>query len=115
MADTEPKKRASGKTDVSATHAQNNFGEVLGRVSGGQVVFITKYDRPAAVLMSIEEYQILTSTGAADLAALTREFDLMVERMQSPESAAATNRLFAMDPDSLGEAARDATAADDGS
>jgi prevent-host-death family protein len=51
---------------LSATEAQNNFGQVLGRAKRGGRVFITRYDRPEAVLLSIEEYEALTGREPVD-------------------------------------------------
>ena len=94
-----------GPWSVSATEAQNNFGRVLGKVAEDGVVYITKYDRPQAVVISVERYEALVGEGAPDLEELTREFDALLVRMQSPEARRAVDRLFAMDTDELGEAA----------
>jgi prevent-host-death family protein len=92
---------------VSATDAQNNFGEVLVRVARDGRVFITRYRRPEAVVLSMEEYEALTGVEPVDLAALEREFDGLVARMQSPEQEAATDALFRMSGAELGRAAAD--------
>jgi antitoxin Phd len=90
---------------VSATEAQNNFGRVLGKVAEEGVVYITKYDRPQAVVISVDRYESLVGESAPDLEDLTREFDALLARMQSPEAARAVDRLFAMNADELGDAA----------
>lgn len=90
---------------VSATEAQNNFGRVLGKVAEDRVVYITKYDRPEAVVLSVKRYEALTGPGAPELEELTRRFDEMLARMQSPESAAGVDDFFAMGTQELGEAA----------
>ena len=90
---------------VSATEAQNNFGRVLGKVAEEGVVYITKYDRPQAVVISVDRYEALVGDSDPDLADLTREFDAMLEAMQTPEAAAAGDILFAMDGEALGAAA----------
>ena len=90
---------------ISATEAQNNFGRVLGKVAEDGVVYITKYDRPQAVVISVDRYEALVGNEDPDLAELTREFDEMFEAMQTPEAAAAGNALFAMDGEALGAAA----------
>lgn len=90
---------------VSATEAQNNFGQVLARVAKEGAIFIRKYDRPAAVVLSVERYRELTGGGDVELEELTREFDEMLARMQTEEAGAATDALFDMKPDELGEAA----------
>lgn len=90
---------------VSATEAQNNFGQVLARVAREGAIFIRKYDRPAAVVLSVERYRQLTGGGDVELEGLTREFDEMLARMQTDEAAAGTDALFDMESDELGEAA----------
>jgi prevent-host-death family protein len=90
---------------VSATEAQNNFGRVLGRVAEEGVVYITRYDRPQAVVISVDRYEALVGDSDPGLADLAREFDAMLEAMQTPEAAAAGDTLFAMDGEALGAAA----------
>lgn len=90
---------------VSATEAQNHFGQVLARAASQGAVFIRKYDRPAAVVLSVERYRQLAGEGGSELEKLTREFDDMLARMQSEEAATATDALFDMGSDELGEAA----------
>jgi antitoxin Phd len=90
---------------IPATEAQNNFGRVLGRAKREGRVFITRYEQPEAVLLSIEEYDALTGRESVDLRALEREFDAMLHRMQGPEHGRAVDRLFAMTGSQLGKAA----------
>ena len=90
---------------VSATEAQNNFGRVLARVSSDGVVYITKHRRPHAVVLSVDRFEALTREERPDLDALTREFDRMMERMQSPEAAEGYNALFSTSSIRRGEAA----------
>lgn len=93
---------------VSATEAQNNFGRVLGDAALGRVVYITRYDRPAAVVMSIAEYDALTRSSAQELDELTREFEARLAGMQTSRAAAAVDALFEMDSSELGATAREA-------
>lgn len=98
--------RPDTSDSVSATEAQNNFGRVLGQAAEGGVVYITRYDRPAAVVMSIDRYRGLTERDDPEtLDELTREFDELFAGMQSDEAAAAFDALFEMDSEALGEAA----------
>jgi prevent-host-death family protein len=90
---------------IPATEAQNNFGRVLGRAKREGRVFITRYDRPEAVVLSIEEYEALTGREPVDLQRLEREFDAMLLRMQRPEHGHAVDQLFAMTGSELGKAA----------
>jgi antitoxin Phd len=95
---------------IPATEAQNNFGRVLGRAKREGRVFITRYDQPEAVVLSIEEYEALTGREPVDLQALEREFDTMLLRMQRPEHGRAVDQLFAMTGSQLGKAAHDKVA-----
>lgn len=88
----------------SATEAQNNFGEVLRRVAEGEVVYITKYDRPTAVVLSPSTYQQLLGDDT-ELRRLEREFDTMLDAMQTEDAARTADSLFKMSPQELGEAA----------
>ncbi len=93
------------RSSVTSTEAQNNFGQVLSRARQEGGVFITRYDRPEAVVLSIEEYEALTREEAPDLAALEREFDELLEQMQRPEHRRAVERFFSLTGPELGEAA----------
>lgn len=90
---------------VSATDAQNNFGQVLARAASQGAVFIRKYGHPAAVVLSVERYRELVGGGGSELDELTEEFDELLARMQTEEAAAATDALFGMESEELGEAA----------
>jgi hypothetical protein len=49
------------------------------------VVYITRYDRPEAVVLSIEEFNALAGPDASSLDDSTREFDDRLAPMQSAE------------------------------
>lgn len=99
---------------VSATDAQNNFGRVLSQVARQGAIFIEKYDRPTAVVLSVERYRELTGTEEPELEELTREFDELLAHMQTEEAAAGTDRLFDMGAEELGEAAVSGAEDEDG-
>jgi prevent-host-death family protein len=90
---------------VPATDAKNQFGRLLDRALRGRHVVITKHETPAAVLMSFEEYRRLAPEAAPDLGTLSREFDELLERMQSPRARRAAKALFAASPSALAKAA----------
>ena len=92
-------------SSVSATEAQNNFGRVLSQAATEGVVYITKYERPEAVVLSMERYNALVRFIRPDLEGLAREFDEMVAGMQTPEASQAFDALFEAGPDELGQAA----------
>jgi len=97
-----PKPRADV---VSATEAQNNFGQVLAQAMREGTVVITRHHKPAAAILSIDRYEELTARDAPALDELTREFDALLGRMQTDEAAAAVDTLFGMEPEDLGRAA----------
>lgn len=107
--DASARKKDREKGSVSATEAQNNFGALLQRVAGDEVVYITKYDQPTAVVMSPETYWELISKESehqgSELLDLEGEFDEMLAHMQTAEAASAVDTLFEMDSDELGAAA----------
>jgi PHD/YefM family antitoxin component YafN of YafNO toxin-antitoxin module len=74
-------------------------------VTQGERVFITRYGRRQAVLLSAEAYADLMGQAPVDLAELEKEFDERRDRMQTPEHAAAADALFRMSEEELGEAA----------
>ena len=91
--------------EVSSTEAQNNFGRVLAQATTEGLVFITKYQRPAAVVLSIDRYHELAGDDEPDLDELAREFDETLTSMQTREAAAGFDALFEMGPEELGRAA----------
>lgn len=101
----DPGERQVEAGSVSATDAQNHFGEVLSRAASEGAVFIRKYDRPAAVLLSMDAYRELRGRTEVDLEELAREFEETLARLQTDEAAAAADALFDMEADELGRAA----------
>jgi antitoxin Phd len=109
MADMKTAARASSKfpssNAVTATDAKNEFGKVLEKVLRGDVMFITRHGNAKAVLMPVEQYASLTRASGAQLDDLHREFDAMLEDMQTPTARAAMERAFRAPPKQLGKAA----------
>lgn len=89
----------------TATAAKNELGKLLDRLSYGAVC-ITRHETPKAVLLSIDDYEALAGTVGRNLDDLTREFDAMLERMQTPGSRDAMMAAFGASPSELGVAAR---------
>lgn len=96
--------RPSRGVAVSATQAQNNFGQVLDQARADGPVFITRYGRPEAVVLSIEAYDALTGTRDVRLDELEAEFDQAIAAMRSIDHREAVDALFTMDSDVLAEA-----------
>ena len=98
-----------GAEEVSATEAKREFGQLLEQVLQGRLVVITKHDAPKAVIMTIDRYQELVGAGEAKLETLSREFDALLDRMQTPAARRGMKSAFDASPKALGRAA--ATAA----
>ena len=90
---------------VTATEAKNEFGRVLEKVIQGNVMFITRHGAAKAVLMPLEEYHALAGAQEVPLDTLTKEFDALLLRMQSPKARAGMKAAFHASPKQLGKAA----------
>ena len=93
----------------SASDAKNQFGRVLETALADGVVMITKHDAVKAVLVSAEEFTALTGAREPVLDTLSREFDRLLARMQTPKSRTGMKTAFEASPKQLGEAAVEAT------
>ena len=78
----------------SASEAKHNFGQLLDTALRAGPVTITKQRKPTAVLISLDEYEVLTQVEDRALAVLSAEFDRQFELMQAPGAAAAMQRAF---------------------
>ncbi len=89
----------------SASDAKNQFGRVLETALADGIVMITKHDAVKAVLVSAEEFAALTGAREPALDTLSREFDRLLARMQTPKSRAGMKSAFEATPKQLGRAA----------
>jgi prevent-host-death family protein len=89
----------------TATRAKNEFGLILEKVLQGERVVITKHDTPKAIVISMDEFNMLSRSAEAKLNSLSEEFDAMFARMQSGKSRAAMEAAFSASPEELGKAA----------
>ncbi len=83
----------------SASDAKNQFGRVLETALADGVVMITKHDAVKAVLVSAEEFAALTGAREPALDTLSREFDRLLARMQTPKSRAGMKSAFEATPE----------------
>jgi antitoxin Phd len=90
---------------VSATEAKNEFGRILERVMQGARVVITRHEAPKAVLISVEEFEVLSRAHQTRLDTLSGEFDALLARMQTPAARAGMKAAFRASPKQLGRAA----------
>ena len=86
----------------TATEAKHKFGQLLDTALRTGPVAIIKQRKPAAVLISLDQYRALTQAEDRALAALTAEFDRQFSQMQAPTAAAAMQRAFDTPPAQLG-------------
>ena len=90
---------------LSATQAKNELGRVLEKVFQGGRVVITKHDVPKAVLISVDDFNVLSRTTEEKLNALSGEFNAALERMQTSKARAGMKAAFEASPKRLGKAA----------
>lgn len=90
---------------ITATKAQNAFGQILERAEREQPVVITRRAEPTAVLVSMVRYRQLLRTEASVLDTLTDQFDALVTRMQTPTSRAGVAHVLRASGHELGLAA----------
>ncbi len=81
-------------TRVSSTAAKNDFAGVVHRVELGSTVVVMRHDRPAVVMLPLDEYESLAEVNAQRLDALTARFDTELAAMNTPEVWRRTRRGF---------------------
>ena len=101
---TEPRspEAAHETISVTATVARKEFGRIVDLVAQGQRVIITRYGVATAVMVPVGPFDVPSAVNTAMLDTLTAEFDALLERMQTPESQAAMDRVFYASPEELG-------------
>ena len=92
-------------SSVSASEAKSEFGRVLEMAIQGGAVVITKHDAPKAVLISVENFNALSSAADTKLDTLNQEFDALLARMQSSKAHRGMKAAFAASGKRLGKAA----------
>ena len=88
----------------TAAGAKIEFDLILEKVFQGERVVITKHGEPKAILMSMDDFNILSGSTGTKLNSLNEEFDAMLARMQSAKSRAAMEAAFSASPEDLGRA-----------
>jgi|ERR1700690_29571 len=95
-------------SSVTATEAKNQFGQLLERAIKGERVYITRHEALKAVLISVDDFQALSTDTKTKLDTLANEFDALLARMQAPGMRAAMKAAFNASPEQLGIAAVEA-------
>lgn len=88
--------------EFTASEAKHKFGQLLDAALRDGPVAITRQRKPTAVLMSVEEYRVLTQAEDRALATLSAEFDRRYATMQAPGAAEAMQRAFDTPASQLG-------------
>jgi antitoxin Phd len=86
---------------ITATKAKNQMGQMLKTVMQGGVVLITMHDTPEAAVIPMAEYEKLTGAAEARLNTMSRAFDDLLTRMQTPEARAGMRTAFDASPEDL--------------
>ena len=89
----------------TASQAKNRFGQLLERATHGEPVAITKHGAHKAYLISAAQYDALRHEPEQKLAALSRDFDRMLTRMQTARFRTGIAAAFHASPEKLGKAA----------
>ena len=66
---------------------------------------ISRHDAPKAVLISVEDFNALSGGADTTLDALDREFDALLDRMQTPRARQAMEKAFGASGKAMGTAA----------
>lgn len=90
---------------VASTEAKNLHGALLDKAIGGMKVVITRHDAPKAVLIGIEQFNLMARRNVRTLDTLSEAFDARLEGMQTAKARAATEAAFHASPKELGRAA----------
>jgi len=93
------------RTSYTATEAKHEFGRVLEQAIHGATVVITKHDAPRAVLISMDQFKALQDAPQMKLDTLSKQFDALLDRMQTTQARRGMSVAFDASPKQLGKAA----------
>jgi prevent-host-death family protein len=100
-----PRRDSNQHPSFTATEAKNEFGRILEKAIQGQTVVITRHHAPKAVLISVDQFNALKHAPELKLDVLSRDFDVLLARMQTSKARAGMKAAFGSSPQQLGEAA----------
>ena len=90
----EPARAWMRLTQVSSTAAKNDFAGLVHQVELGAKLVVMRHDRPAVVMIPLDEYESLADVHARRLDALTARFDAELADMNAPEVWRGTKQGF---------------------
>lgn len=92
--DAVPTRAWMSLTKVSSTAAKNDFAGLVHRVERGAKLVVMRHDRPAVVMIPLDEFESLVNVDAQRLDALTARFDAELAAMNAPEVWRGTRHGF---------------------
>lgn len=109
---TELEAIAGEHTTRQASEVESNWGTIVDEARSREVVIVTNYDQPEAVIMSAERYAELQAAARANdpLRSLREEFDRELATLRAPDAAERARAAFNATPQEIADAAN---AADD--
>ena len=81
-------------TKVSSTAAKNDFAGLVHRVERGSTLVVMRHDRPAVVMIPLDEFESLVNANAQRLDALTARFDAELAEMNTSQVWRGTKQGF---------------------
>ena len=91
---SEPTPAWMSLTKVSSTDAKNDFAGLVHRVELGATLVVMRHDRPAVVMIPLDDFESLVTVDAQRLDALTARFDAELAAMNAPDVWRGTKRGF---------------------
>ena len=79
---------------VSSTAAKNDFAGLVHRVERGARLVVMRHDRPAVVMIPLDEFESLVAVNATRLDALTARFDAELAELNAPDVWRGTRHGF---------------------
>ena len=91
----------------TASDIKDHWRDVVADAKANGEVFVTHYNRPEVVVLSLDRYAKLKADAAANdpLSALWAEFDRELAYLREPGAGAELLRFFNATPDELAQAA----------
>jgi PHD/YefM family antitoxin component YafN of YafNO toxin-antitoxin module len=105
------KARAMKQRTRPASDVKEHWRDIVADAKANGEVFVTHYNRPEVVVVSLDRYSKLKAEALANdpLATLRAEFDRELAYLREPEAQGELRGLFAATPDELAHAANAAS------
>ena len=105
------KARRMKPTMRTASEVKDHWRDIVAEAKANGEVFVTHYNRPEVVVVSIDHYSKLKADAEANdpLTALRAEFDRELAYLREPGAGAELRRIFNATTDEIADAANAAT------